>query len=144
MQKLNKQKYLLLIVLLGLQISCVKPPNVPVCENLTQHLFVDLVTQHLVLTPSPTCLDKIKEPECGHCTFIMDGTEIYVGESTLYNKKKWSEIKQESIYVPAIESYAPLKTYIINSCKKMKCDSQVDAFRIKIDSLNGINGAIKQ
>lgn len=144
MNKPNKLRFLALMPLL-LSVSCnVTPPDVPVCEYLTQHMSMDPVTKHLLLTPSPTCETQIGEPECGHCTYIMSGKEIYLGEGLahLLNKKPWSAVRAESVYVPAVESFAPIETYIINSCKKMNCNNQVDAFKIKINSLNGITGAI--
>jgi len=121
----------------------VKPPDVFVFEPLVQHLSLDPTTGHSVLTPSPTCELKIKEAQCLHGVSIMTGTEIFVGELTLYKGKKASDLQAESILVPAVESYAPLETYIVNACKKMNCDSQVDAFKVKVNSLNGIAGAIK-
>lgn len=90
-------------------------------------------------------MKEIGEVECGHCTYIISGKEIYVGENekTHLNKKPWSKIKAAAIYVPAVESYAPLSTYIINSCKKMNCSDDVTRFKIKLDSLNGVNDAMK-
>lgn len=139
-------KYLLSILSLLLVTSCtIKPPDVPVCENLTQHLVIDPVTEHLVLVPSPTCKKQINEIECGHCTYIVSGKEIYVGEGAthLLNGKTWTRIKLESIYVPSAESFGPLSDYLINSCKKMNCDQQIEAFKIKLNSLNGILPAVK-
>lgn len=89
-------------------------------------------------------MEKIKEPECGHGVSIVTGTEIFVGEKTLFNKKPWSQLKRESIYVPAVESYAPITEYIINSCKQANCNDQVDAYRVKLNSLNGIQDVISQ
>jgi hypothetical protein len=125
--------------------SCTpKPPDVPVCEQLSSRVTTDPVTRHTVLTASPACWAAIHETDCGHCVWIVSGKEQFVGEAkaTFINGKPWSQLKSESAYLPAAESYGPLAEYIINSCKKMKCDSQVDAFRIKLDSLNGISGAI--
>ncbi len=103
-----------------------------------------MVTGHLLLTPSPTCLKQVGEPECGHCTYIVSGKEIYVGEAEKYqlNKKPWSQIQNEGIILPAVESYAPLATYIINSCKKMNCQDDVTRFKVKLDSLNGVKDVV--
>lgn len=141
MKKLNKMKWPLLILLLLSEINCVpKPPDVPVCENLTQRVAIDEITDHLILIPSPTCRKQTGDPECGHCTYIVSGKEIYVGEGKdhLLNGKTWNRIKLESIYVPAAESFAPLSEYIINSCKKLNCNDQVDAFKVKINQLQEI------
>lgn len=108
----------------------------PACEELTQHIVVDPVSGHSILKPSPTCQSKIGEDLCGHCVYIVSGKEIFVGEKTKLNGKAWSEIKSESVLMPAVESYAPLSTFIINTCKKMNCSSTVDAFVIKIGTLN--------
>lgn len=108
------------------------------------HLGVDPVTNDLILKPSPTCMAKIQETECGHGVYIMSGREVFIGENSnhLFNNKPWSVLKTQSILVPAVESYAPLEAYVIDSCKKDNCNVQVDAFKVKLDSLNGITNAI--
>lgn len=144
MPKLNK--CLLFAILSWSQINCApKPPDVPACEHLGQRLTISPVSGNLLLTPSPTCLKKINEPECGHCVWIVSGKEQFIGEApeTHLNKKPWSKIKQQSIYLPAQESYAPLATYIINACKKMNCSNEVTKFKVKLDSLNGVAGVAK-
>ncbi len=142
---LKPLKCTLFTILFCSLISCAtKPPDVPVFENMQQRLSTDPVSGHLVLTASPTCMKYIGEPECGHGVYIVSGRQIIIGElpGHLLNGKKWSELKAQSIYVPAKESYAPLSTYMINSCKKMNCDSQIDAYKVKLDSLNGISDVI--
>jgi len=76
----------------------------------------------------------------------VSGKEIYIGELPAHQLKgkKWSQLKAESVYMPAVESYAPLSTYIINTCKKDNCSSQVTGFKVKLDSLNGIGAVIQQ
>lgn len=127
--------------LFGLLLSaCVpNPPDVPVCERLTQRLAKDPKTDHLILTPSPTCMEKIGEPECGHCTYIVSGKEVYIGEKKFLGKKPWSQIQRESVLVPAKESYAPLARYIIDSCEKMNCNDDVQRFRVKVETLGVTN-----
>lgn len=136
---------LILLWFLVIEACAPKPPDVPVCEYLAQRLVTDPVTGHLLLKASPTCEKQIGEVECGHCTYIVSGREIYVGEGKdhLLNGKSWLQIKSQSIYVPASESFAPLEDYIINSCKKMNCNDQVDAFKIKLDSLKDVSAAIQ-
>lgn len=80
-------------------------------------------------------MEKINEPECGHCTRIVSGIEFYVGEKKLFNEKPWSQLKMESVYVPSKESYAPLAAYMINACKKMRCQDEVTRFRTKLDPI---------
>lgn len=141
MQKLNRLRCLPFVILLCLLIeACATPPNVYVFENLQQHLATDPVTTHLILTPSPTCMAQIGEVECGHGVSIISGDEIFIGElpTHLFNGKTWGAIKSESVYVPAVESYAPLSSYMIDACKKMNCSDQVDAFKLKINPLNVI------
>ncbi len=122
-----------------------KPPDVFVFEYLAQHLSTDPTTQHLILTPSPTCIEKISEPECGHGVSVVLGAEVFVGEAKehWFKGKPWSQLKQEAVYCPAEECYAPLSQYIINSCEKMHCNDQVAKFKIKLDALSGIIGAVK-
>lgn len=82
-------------------------------------------------------MEKIKEPECGRGVSIVKGEEIFIGEldGHLFNGKKWSEIRSESIYIPAKESYSPLAAYIIDQCKAANCEDDVDRFKVKLDSL---------
>ncbi len=125
-------------------ISCApQPPDVPVFEHLHQRISHDPVTDHLLLTPDPVCLEEIGEAECGHGVFIISGKEIFIGEKKehWFNGKPWSQLKSESIFVPAVESYAPMATYMINSCEKLKCNDDVDRFRVKFDSLRGVKDA---
>lgn len=138
MKKRNVMKLKLSIVLLICLISCTpKPPDVPICENLQQHLSLDPTNGHLILKPSPTCIKEIGEIECGHCTYIVTGKEIYLGETKEHqlNNKPWSQIKAESVLVPSEEAYAPLATYMINACKKMNCNDDLTRFKVKIESL---------
>ena len=82
-------------------------------------------------------MKQIGEVECGHGVYIVSGKQIFVGENApwLFNGKKWSEIKNQSIYVPAVESYAPLATYIINECKSKECNDQIDRFKVDLGNL---------
>lgn len=133
------------IIFCILIFSCApKPPDVPACEHLAQRLYQDPITNHQMIAPSPTCMKQIGEPECGRCVWIVSGKEAFLGESSGHwlNGKPWSKLRQESVYLPAAESYAPLATYIINSCKKMGCSDDVDRFKVKLDSLNGVKGAL--
>lgn len=142
---LKKKKWSLFAISLFCLSSCTpKPPDVPACEHLGQHLSNDPATGHLLLNPSPTCMEEIGEPECGHCVFIRSGNIFFVGEKEghLYNKKPWSKLRQQSVYLPAEESYAPLAAYIIDSCKKMHCSEELEKFRIKLNSLNGVAKAL--
>jgi len=90
-------------------------------------------------------MKQIGEPECGHCVWVVEGQEAFLGEGRghWWNGKPWSQLRRESVYLPAQESYAPLATYIINACKKMNCSDDVTKFKVKLDSLNGIAGAIQ-
>lgn len=139
----KKFKWLPFIILSWLPTSCaLKPPDVVTCEHFAQRLSSDPITGHLLLTPSPTCMKEIGEPECGHCVYIVSGREIFLGEndSHFLNGKSWSKLRQQSIYLPAKESYAPLSAFIINACEKMNCSDDVARFKVKVDSLNGISG----
>lgn len=125
MQLRNRLKLPLLISLSLCLLSCCTPniPNVYVFQELDPFTSIDPTTGDTILNPSPACEAAIQEPLCGHGTAIISGSEIYVGETHLYEGKKWSELKAESILVPAIESYAPLEIFMINSCKKTKCSA---------------------
>lgn len=141
---MNAKKWMLFLTL-SLSPSCaVTPPDVPVFENLTQHLGTDPVSGHLILKPSPVCLKEIGEFECGHGVFIMSKKQLFVGEKKAFwfHGKSWSQLKRESILVPAEESYSPLSSYIINSCKKMNCDDQVTRFKVKLDELDSIGNVL--
>ena len=135
MQKLNKLKSKLLIILCVFQISCAKaPPDIPVCGLLKQYMAQD-ENGHMILKPSPACMSAINESECLHCTNVVSGKETFVGEVSPHflNGKSMTQIIEESIYVPAVESYAPLSAYIINECKLANCSDKVDRFKVKVD-----------
>ncbi len=140
----KKLKWLLFVSLsLSLTNCAPKPPDVPVCEHFPARLSMS-ADGHMVWDPSPTCMKQTGEPECGHCVYLVSGKEIFVAEGKDHwlNGKTWSKIRSQSAYLPATESYAPLATYIINACKKMNCSDSVDQFKVKLDSLNGISGAL--
>lgn len=134
----NKLRWLLLVISFASLISCTpKPPDVPTCEHLPQHLGTDPITGHMVLKPSPDCMAQIGEPECGHCVTIMTGAVSFIGENAphLLNGKKWSEVRTSAIYLPAKESYEPLAKYIIDSCKVMNCSAEVTKFKVRVSAL---------
>lgn len=136
---------LLLAISCVFQIECTpRPPDVPACEHLGQRLTVDPVTGHDMLEASPTCMQEIQERECGFCVYIVSGRKIFIGENAphLLNGKPWSKIRTQSILLPAVESYAPLSAYIINSCKKMNCDDDVARFRVKLGTLKTAASAV--
>jgi hypothetical protein len=125
--------------------ACVSvPPDVPVFEHLSQRLATDPLTGHMILRPSPVCAKEIGEPECGHGVFLMSGKQFFVGEEKVhwFNGKPWSQLKRESVIVPAEESYAPLATYIINSCAQAHCNDQVSRFKVRLDELRGVGAVI--
>ncbi len=145
---LSANRWWLSVALLALPLNgcnVPEPPNVPACEHLGQYLSTDPVTGHEMLNPSPTCMKMINEPECGHCVFVISGQEMFLGEAPEqhYRGKPWSRLRKESVYLPAVESYAPLSTYMINACKKLKCNKEVNRFRLKLDGLNGVKNAVK-
>lgn len=111
-----------------------------VFENFQQHIGTDPVTGHVLLIADPVCMKEIGEAECGHGVYIMTSRQIFVGEKEphLFGKKPWSQVKRESIYLPAEESYAPLASFIINTCKKNSCSDQVTRFKVKLDSLKAV------
>lgn len=137
-----KRSWLFLILLVGCTPT---PPDVFVFEQLSSRLTTDPKTGQTTLTASPACWKHLQEFDCGHGISIVNGKEIFVGEKkeSWFRGKPWSKLKAESIYLPAEESYAPLAEYVINACKKNNCSDQVKRFKVKLDGLNGIPGAIK-
>lgn len=134
----NLKRWLLLgISLLSLTNCAPNPPDVPAFKWLKQRLATDPLTQHIIIKPDPHCMEQIKEPECGYGVFVKTGKEIFVGElpANLYKGKTWSQLREQSIYLPVKESYEPLEAYVIDSCKKMGCEDDVTRFKIKIDRL---------
>lgn len=144
---MQKLRALLPFAILLLSLTrCVapQPPDVFVFEHYYQQITHDPIKDHMILLPSPICMEKIGEFECGHGVAIMSQREIWVGEKPahFYHGKPWSQLKRESIFLPAIESYAPLATYIINSCAENHCNDQVDRFKVQLDQLKGIGAVI--
>lgn len=137
---MQKLKWMLLPLSMLLFACSPSPPDVPVCGDLKQKLSKDPITNHLILTPNPVCEEKIAEIECGHCTYIVSGNEIYIGEDKKNwvdlgkGKKSWSQISDEAIRVPA-ESYEKIAEYMINSCEKTGCNADLNRFKVKIDSV---------
>lgn len=120
------------------------PPDVFVFKHLKQRIQIDPGTGHLTITADPICLSKIQEMECCYGVSIVSGSEVFIGEREAhwFKGKACSTLVEQSILMPAVESYAPMATYIINQCAKMHCSAQVDAFKIKLDSINGVGGAL--
>jgi hypothetical protein len=85
-------------------------------------------------------MEQIKERECGACTYTVTQRKKYIGEKkeNWFNGKPWSQLRKESILVPAEESYAPMVAHIINSCKARGCDKEITKFKVKIDSMEKI------
>lgn len=139
-KKLNKLKLTLLLLSLLSLLSCTNPPDVPVFEDLGTHMGKNPVNGHIEIRPSPTCEKQIQEPACGHGVFTMSQKQIYVGEKKehWFNGKPWSQLKAESVYLPAKESYAPMASYIINMCAKNNCSQDVDRFKVRLDELKNI------
>lgn len=75
------------------------------------------------MAPSPTCMKQIGEAECGYCIYTITGEDLYIGESAghMLNGKPWSQVKAESVMLPAEESYAPLVTYLAYACQQFAC-----------------------
>lgn len=135
---------MLLTGLSGFLISCntlPAPPDVYAFEHLNSRTYTD-DNGKIMFKPSPTCMEKIGEVECGHGVSIVTGNQIYVGENepNLFNKKPWSQVRAESIYLPAEESYAPISVYIINNCIKFKCSDAVTRFKVKVDTVDPKKG----
>jgi len=138
MRKRNKTRWLPLIASCASLSNCAtKPPDVPVCEDLVPRLSQDKETGHIVQTASPTCAREVGEISCGHCVLVVSGREFFVGEGKdhLLNGKPWSQIKASSVLLPAVESYAPLAEYVLDSCKRVNCDSDVTRFTVKLDAI---------
>lgn len=143
MKKLNLPKLTPLILLCFLLIDCAHaPPDVPVCQGLSERLYKDPVTAHLIYAPNPVCIKQTGEASCGHCTYIVSGKQVYVGSKAPYllDKKPWLKIVAESVLVPSVESYAPLSAYIINACEQLNCSADVTRFKVQVDSVTPASG----
>lgn len=127
-------------------LNCASIPDVYVFEHLAQRVTTDPVSGHMVLKPSPTCMKQIKEAECGHGVSIITRKQIFVGEDKAhwYDGKPWSQLRRESVYLPAQESYAPLSKALINFCAQSDCNDDVDKFRVIQGELTSITDVISQ
>lgn len=125
---------LLLIILSGLLVSCKQvPPDVPVCQHLEQRKIFDADSVTLKVRPSPACMMEIAEPECGQCTYIRSGKQIYIGnkKENWFNGKSWDDLRYSAVIVPSEESFAPILTYMINSCKASECNKDITRFKVR-------------
>lgn len=79
----------------------------------------------------------IGESQCGHCTYIISGKEIFVGEAPAaqLDGKPWSQLRGESLLIPSKESYAPIAAYMINACKVRNCSAEIDKFKVRLAPL---------
>lgn len=65
------------------------------------------------------CVELLHEFS-GWCTFTISDKEIFLdNDKKLYNGKTWSDLKKDSLIMPA-DSYAKIKAYILSECKKHK------------------------
>ena len=116
--------------------ACVKPPDVPVCRELAESRITakdQFGIINISLKANPVCLKEIGEFSCGYCTWTISAKSQYVGEAekTYLYGHPWSQIRLSAILVPS-ESYAKVKEYIINNCKKQHdCQDDIDRWRIK-------------
>lgn len=82
--------------------SCQTPglPDFPVC--------------HVLVAPSPACERAVGEESCGYCIYYRSGRELFVGEGSGHQLggKPWSQIRAESVLLPAAEGFAPLSAYL--------------------------------
>jgi len=63
----------------------------------------------------------------------------FVGEKPEhFTIKNGSQLLNESVHLPAVESYAPVIKYIINSCASSGCNKDVDRFRVVLPTIDGI------
>lgn len=141
----RKLNFLIFAILLCSLISCATtPPDVYVFRGLDERITVDPVSGHTLWSPDPLCMQNIQEASCAYGVSIVTGKEIWVGElpAHLYNKKPWSQLRGESVYLPAEESYAPLSAFLINTCKQDGCNDTIDRFKVKLDSLNGLGDVL--
>jgi len=120
--------------------GCVTPPDAPFCRPLEMRKEVkdvEGVGRVVLNRPNPVCQKEIGEPTCGYCVWSISDTTKYVGEAkaTHLFKKPWSQIKSEAILAPP-ESYAKVKEFVINICKKTEeCSRNITRWRLKLNSL---------
>lgn len=131
------------LVLLGsvLLSGCItKPPNILVCRDLQERPIWtkdDLGMEIIHYNANPVCTKELAESSCGFCIRIISNEVQYIGNKPEHNsnKKSWNDIKSSAVLIPT-DSYAELKAYVINSCKKNKdCQDDVDSWRLKLEKL---------
>lgn len=108
---MSKKLSIGLAILLSINYSCTSPPNIPACVELTE--------------------------TTGWCTYTLSNEEQYVDNYTLkLDGKTWDEIKTASLIVPA-SSWAKLKAYIINECKRTGHCKDLATWERKISNFDG-------
>ena len=134
---LKHKRLKLLTVWLSTQSSCaVMPPDIFACKSL------DPVVINGETMPSPTCKRGIGEARCGYCTYTISEKSFIVGNEPQnhYDGRSWDQMVDRAVILPAKESYAPLKAYIINSCKASNCDALISGWRFKLEELDAPRG----
>jgi len=131
------------MILFALGLSgCSSPPDVPLCRELLPKVIEEkdifgVPTKRIV--PNPVCMEQLKEPVCGRCTWTISDKTQYVGESkasSLFGQT-WSQVKNTSLLTPS-DSIAKIKAYIINECKKNgSCEEDITRWKVKLDIFSG-------
>ena len=129
-----------LLILLPLLFSCVKVPDLPICRDLPEKRLSSrdaFGIEDITIQGNPVCLKEIGELRCGYCVWTISPKSKYIGEAEEHRlgKLRWSEIRPTAVLLPA-DSYAKLKEYVINSCKKSgDCQKDIDKWRVKLGGL---------
>jgi hypothetical protein len=127
-------------ILFALLLSgCTEPPDTPWCRPLNAKLEtkdVPGIGKVTLERANPACMKAIAEPVCGYCVWAISDREQYVGEAkkTWLDGEPWSKIKSTSILITP-KSYAKVKEFVINICKKSNECNQVAKWRLKLDRL---------
>lgn len=124
--------------------ACSDIPDVPSCRPLDskkQTFDIPDIGKISVDRANPVCLKEIKEIRCGFCVWSVSDKTQYVGEDkkTWLYGKPWSVIELEAIKTPP-ESYARIKAYVMDECKRTNQCDDVARWRIKLDSLTPGSG----
>ncbi len=111
-------------------VSCVTPPNVPVCSpNIPEDYYALQAKFAKLCEEDLTCRPSLREwtrkwetwvppSDSARCVYTVSGKEVDVSAKKKIEGKTWLEIGESAIAVPAKESWAKIKTTFQAMCHK--------------------------
>lgn len=96
----------------------------------------------LHLNGCSTNIKQLDKPVCvelnmskAFCTNLISSKDFYIDEENKFEGKTWFEMRPAMILVPP-SSWEAFKVYIIQTCKRAKCDNVVESWDRTIETVD--------